>query len=151
MKLVKISNDFFEECKKHKLLQELLYNEDGRPSVLIIKLKYKNRYHKFVVPLHSNISPTTPKKQYMSLPPNKKTKKHHFHGIHYIKLFPINDKYVQTYLISDEFDILIKEIIDKNEYNIVNSCQQYLKECEIGKKHFMTPDIDGIINMLDNL
>lgn len=73
------------------------------PSVLIVRLKYKGNFHKFVVPLRSNISPTTPKNQYMSLPPNSKTKPHHSHGIHYIKIFPITDKYVQSYLISDPF------------------------------------------------
>lgn len=150
MKLVKISDAFFKECKKHHVHKELLYNEDGRPSVLIVKLKYKDKYHKFVVPLRSNISPTTPKKQYMSLPPNSKTKPHHSHGIHYIKLFPITDKYVQSYLISDPFDIMIKQIIDDNEKDIIRACQDYLTQCENGNKHFMTPDIDGIIEMLEN-
>lgn len=151
MRLVKIANKFFKECKKHKVADELLYNEDGRPSVLIMKLKYKNDYHKFVVPLRSNISPTTPKEQYFSLPPNSKTKKKHSHGIHYIKLFPITDKYVQSYLISEKFDLLVKKIIDENEQDIIQSCQEYLKQCENGKKHFMTPDIDGILKMLNEL
>lgn len=44
---------------------------------------------------------------------------------------------------------MIKNIIDKNERNIIQSCQKYLNECEEGKRHFMTPDIDGIISMLD--
>ena len=61
MKLVKISNEFFNECRKNNVHRELLFNEDGRPSVLIVKLKYKDQYHKFVVPLRSNISPKTPK------------------------------------------------------------------------------------------
>lgn len=150
MKLVKISNEFFVKCKKYNIAKELLYNEDGRPSVLIMKLRYKEQYHKFVVPLRSNISPTTPKDQYMSLPPNSKTKPHHSHGIHYIKIFPIKDEYVQSYLISDKFDLMIKKIIDENEADIVSACQDYLKKCELGKKHFMTPDIDGIIKMLDD-
>ena len=36
-----------------------------------------------------------------------------------------------------------------NESNIIQSCQTYLKQCESGNKHFMTPDIDGIIDMLN--
>ena len=148
MKLVKISNEFFNECRKNNVHRELLFNEDGRPSVLIVKLKYKDQYHKFVVPLRSNISPKTPKYQYFSLPPNQQTKPHHSHGIHYIKLFPIEDKYVQSYLINEPFDILVKKIIDDNETDIIKSCQEYLQQCESGNKHFMTPDIDGIMNML---
>ena len=136
MKLVKISNKFFNDCKKNNIHKELMFNEDGRPSVLIVR---------------SNISPTTPKNQYMSLPPNSKTKPHHSHGIHYIKIFPITDKYVQSYLISDPFDLMVKNIIDNNESEIIQACQDYLFECENGNKHFMTPDIDGIIKMLDML
>lgn len=147
MKLVKISNKFFNECKKHNVHKELLFNEDGRPSVLIMKLKYKEGYHKFVVPLRSNISPKTPKAQYMSLPPNKNTKPKHSHGIHYIKLFPIKNEYVQSYLINDPFDLMIKQIIDNNEKDIIEACQAYLVECENGNKHYMSPDIDGILNM----
>lgn len=151
MKLVKISNKFFNDCKKNNIHKELMFNEDGRPSILIVRLKYKGNFHKFVVPLRSNISPTTPKNQYMSLPPNSKTKPHHSHGIHYIKIFPITDKYVQSYLISDPFDLMVKNIIDNNESEIIQACQDYLFECENGNKHFMTPDIDGIIKMLDML
>lgn len=151
MKLVKVSNDFFNICKEHHVVKELLYNEDGRPSVLVMKLKYKGQYHKFVVPLRSNISPKTPKEQYMSLPPNSKTKPHHSHGIHYIKLFPIKDEYIQTYVISSKFDLMVKKIIDDNERDIVQSCQNYLQKCEEGNKHYMTPDIDGIICMFKDL
>lgn len=150
MKLVKVSNNFFDECKKNNVHQELLFNEDGRPSVLIVKLKYKGQYRKFVVPLRSNISPKAPSEQYFSLPPNSKTKVHHSHGIHYIKLFPIDDKYIQSYLISEKFDLLVKEIIDNNETIIIRACQEYLIKCENGNKHYMTPNIDGIIDMLDN-
>ena len=150
MKLVKISNKFFNECKKNNIHKELMFNEDGRPSVIIAKLKYKGHYHKFVIPLRSNISPRTPKNQYFPLPPNPKTKPHHSHGIHYIKLFPIDDRYVQSYLISERFDLLVKKIIDNNETAIIEACQDYLIQCEAGNKHFMTPDIDGIINMLKN-
>ena len=149
MRLVKINDTFFEECKAHNTEKELLFNENGRPSVLIVQLKYKGENRKFVVPLRSNISPSTPKEQYFSLPPNKNTKPHHSHGIHYIKLFPIRDEYVETYLISSQYDLNVKKIIDSHEDEIVKACQDYLVQCEQGKKHFMTPDIDGIVKWLD--
>ena len=103
------------------------------------------------VPLRSNISSRTPKEQFLSLPPNKNTRSNHSHGVHYVKLFPIVDEYVQTYLISDSFDLMVKNILDNNEKIIIDACQNYLKKCENGQKHFMTPDIDGIINMFDTI
>lgn len=136
------------ECRKRNTESELLYNENGRPSVLLVRLKYKENYHKFVVPLRSNISKKTPKYQYFPLPPNKNTKTGNSHGVHYIKLFPIKNIYVENYIISEQFDLMIKSILDKNEKTIINACQKYLNQCEAGYKHFMTPDIDGILNWL---
>lgn len=129
-----------------------MYNEAGRPCVLILQLHYKGNKHKFVVPLRSNISGRTPKEQFFSLPPNKDTKPGNSHGIHYIKLFPVSDKYIESYLIDeDSFKMMIKGIIDNkdNEKEIVIACQNYLKQCEAGNKHFMTPDIDGILSWLE--
>ena len=42
MRLVKISDSFFGECKKRGTESELLYNENGRPSVLLVHLKSLN-------------------------------------------------------------------------------------------------------------
>lgn len=149
MQLVKVDNQFYQECKKRGTDRELLNNKSGRPCVLIIKLKYKNQNHKFVVPLRSNISPNTPKDQYFSLPPNSATKNGNKHGVHFIKLFPIKSKYIQKYRISNNSQMeLIKSILDKNEKEIITSCQNYLYEYEQGKRHPMTPDIDGILSWL---
>ena len=148
MKLVKVSNKFFKDCKKHGTEKELMFNEDGRPSVLLVNLDYKGKKYKFVVPLRSNISGTAPKGQFLSLPPNKNTRPGHSHGVHYIKLFPIKDDYIESYLISEIYDKIVQAKIDKNEKVIVTACQNYLKQCELGEKHTMTPDIDGIISWL---
>lgn len=43
------------------------------------------------------------------------------------------------------------EIIDNNEDIVIAACQNYLIQCEEGKKHFMSPDIDGILAMFDKL
>lgn len=90
MQLVKVGEQFYQECKKHGTDKELLFNKSGRPCVLIVKLKYKGQNHKFVVPLRSNISANTPRNQYFALPPNSATKSGNRHGVHYIKLFPID-------------------------------------------------------------
>ena len=149
MQLVKVGTQFFEECKKRGTDKELLYNKNGRPCVLILKLKYKGKRHKFVVPIRSNISSNTPKKQYFSLPTNSVTKTGNRHGLHYIKLFPIDNKYIQKYRIdNNNYMLQIKSIIDKNEKEIVTSCQNYLCEYGQGKGSLMTPDIDGILSWI---
>lgn len=148
MNLVKIKESFFQECQRKGTDSELMYNENGRPNVLIVRLKYKGAFRKFVVPLRSNISGRAPSWQYFSLPPNQNTAMGNHHGIHYIKIFPISDRYVDNYLINTPFDLMVKGIIDAHEAEIVNACQNYLNQCENGNKHFMTPDIDGILQWL---
>lgn len=68
MQLVKVGDQFYQECKKQGTDQEMLFNKSGRPCVLIMKLKYKGKNRQFVVPLRSNIPSNVPKEQYFSLP-----------------------------------------------------------------------------------
>lgn len=126
-----------------------MFNKNGRPCVLIVQLKYKGKKQDFIVPIRSNIVSNTPKSQYFSLPPNASTKSGNRHGVHYIKLFPINKKYIQKYRINNnQFLLQVKSILDKNEKEIIVSCQNYLKEYENGNGHPMSPDIDGILSWL---
>lgn len=86
--------------------------------VLIIQLKYRGKRQDFIIPMRSNISANAPKSQYFPLPPNATTKPGNRHGVHYIKLFPIDKKYIQKYRIdNNSFLIQIKNILDKNERN----------------------------------
>jgi len=39
VQLVKVGEQFYQECKKHGTDKELLFNKSGRPCVLIVKLK----------------------------------------------------------------------------------------------------------------
>lgn len=140
---------FYQLCKQQGVDKELLFNENGRPCLLLIKLRYKNNLQDFVVPLRSNISSTTPSVQYFSLPPNSSTKKNRKHGVHYIKLFPVDRQYVDTYQVAgNKYYINILSIVNKYEKEIVQACQKYLNDCENGNKHVMTPDIDGILHIL---
>lgn len=151
MNLVKAKDEFYILCEDNGVNEELMLNEAGRPCVLIIQLLYKSKTRDFVVPLRSNISPKAPGWQYFNLPPNKKTKPKHHHGIHYIKIFPIHKDFIDTYLIScDKYYSTLLDFINKNEKRIVSECQEYLNQCEQGNKHAMTPDIDGILNVIDN-
>jgi len=149
MKLVKVKESFYELCKNNGCDSELMFNEQGRPCVLIVKLKYKNRLQKFVVPLRSNISSATPKNQYLSLPPNSNTKPKHRHGIHYIKLFPITNAYIDLYNINrDAYMQGVVKFINNKEAEIITNIQKYLMDCENGNKHNMTPQIDEIMELL---
>lgn len=149
MQLVKVSESFYQECKEHGTDKELLFNKGGRPCVLIVKLRYRGHNHKFVIPLRSNIAANIPKNQYFALPPNSGTKSGNRHGVHYIKLFPIDSKYIQKYRIENNaYMQQIKSILDKNEKMIITACQNYLHECEQGKRNPMSPDIDGILSWL---
>ena len=151
MKLVKVKDSFYELCRNAGCDDELLFNKDGRPCVLIMQLKYKAKLQNFVVPLRSNITPTTPGIQYFSLPPNNKTLPHHKHGIHYIKLFPITNQYIDMYHIDqDKYLRMIMNIINKNEATIINNTKKYLIDYENGLGHGMTPKIDDIIALLNN-
>ena len=149
MKLVKVKDEFYVRYRQEGTDAELMFNERGRPCVLMVQLHYKNGKHNFVIPLRSNISGKTPKSQYFSLPPNSETKSGNSHGNHYIKIFPIESRYIDSYEIdNDSYKMMIKRIIDKNEDKIIKACQDYLKECEKGNAHPMTPDIDGILKWI---
>ncbi len=151
LNLVKIKPSYVSECKKNDVDKEIMVSSAGRPCVLLMKLKYRGELRDFVVPLRSNISPSTPKEQYFALPNNKGTKMNHHHGIHYIKILPVSSKHLDKFQIEGDQNFnMIHNIINKSENKkaIIDACQTYLKEYENGKRHPMTPDIDGIIKKL---
>ena len=151
MKLVKVKPSFFALCKANGIDEkQLLQTKAGRPCVLIAKLRYKGDIRQFIIPLRSNIPGDTDKKEFFELPPNDKTAEGKYHGVHYNKLFPVSKKYIDQYRY-DKSNYLnsIKELIDNNVKIIVNACQEYLTEYESGNRHRFTPDIDGIIEVLD--
>ena len=138
IRLVKVKQEFYSLCQEHNVDEELLFNEAGRPCVLLIRMNYKNNVHDFVVPLRSNISARTPRNQYFALPPNSSTRPQCRHGIHYFKLFPIKREYIDSYIVNDEYHTRLLEIINRNKRQIIAACQDYLKQCESGNKHFIT-------------
>lgn len=150
MRIVKVSRSFFNDCIAHGTDGELLFNEQGRPCVLIVALMYRGKQHEFIVPMRSNISGTTPEEQYFPLPTTSHTRPGRKHGIHYIKLFPITNKYVQRYRLNteDKYWRATQAIIDSHEKEIVDACQNILNEYDAGNRHPMTPDIDGILTWL---
>ena len=100
--------------------------------------------------MKSNIKASENKKNYFPLPPNNRTKLGYHHGVFYIKLFPISDRYINSYYYNNNsFLVGVKKIIDKNEKEIISACQSYLDNYEKGIKTIFTPDIDKIIDFLD--
>ena len=112
MKLVSINQKLLDAFGTDS---EML-KKPGRPCVLVIKLKYKGRNMDFAIPLRSNISANTPKNQYFNLPTRSTTKAGNRHGIHYIKMFPIDKKYLLRYRTEgNDFATLIKTLLTKTK------------------------------------
>lgn len=142
MRLVTLKKN---DLQKYTIDPEML-QKAGRPCVLIVKLKYKGKRIDFAVPIRSNIHPSTPKDQYFPLPPRTTTKPKHRHGIHYIKMFPVDKSIVLRYRTSKNPNArLMKKVIDQNEKQIVLECQQYLTLYECGIRPQYSTDIDLLI------
>ena len=145
MKLVAIDEKLI---KKYKADTEVLHKK-GRPYVLVIRLKYKGKNQDFAIPLRSNIPASSPKNEYFALPPRSSTKPKNRHGIHYIKMFPVEKKYLNKYRTEgNKFAVLIQDIIDKNSKQIISECQTYLFEYEKGIKSEYSTDIDLLLSIL---
>lgn len=145
MKLVAIDTTLFD---KYKNDPEILM-KSKRPYVLVIRLKYKEKYYDFAVPIRSNISASVPKNQYFALPPRSTTRPKNRHGLHYIKMFPVTKQYLRRYRTEgNEFAILIQNFIDKNKKTIVNDCQAYLDAYAKGYHPPFSTDIDYLLSQL---
>ena len=122
-----------------------------RPFVIILNLQFRGVKREFAVPLRSNISASTPKEQYYSLPPRCTTLPNNKHGIHYLKMVPVQNVFFQKYIINDDYTKMIVNIINKNTKTIVTGCQCYLdRYTNFGKPQYAT-NIDMLITVLENL
>lgn len=144
MKLVTLKK---QDLAKYTADPEML-QKAGRPCVLVIRLKYKGKRIDFAVPIRSNISPSAPKDQYFPLPPNSKTKAKHRHGIHYIKMFPIDRSIAVRYRYQgNPSATLLKSVVDANEKQIIKECQDYLTNYEKGIRPVYSTDIDLLLTL----
>lgn len=145
MRIVTIS----EELLNVYYEDEQVLRKQTRPCVLIVRLKYKGEYHTFAVPLRSNIPPFVPRSQFFTLPPRKTTKPGHRHGIHYVKMFPIDEKYAYRFNMgSSKQQRAVMNLIDNNERRIVSECQSYLTAYENGLRPNYCTDIDLLLERL---
>ena len=145
MRLVTINS----AALKGYLADKEMLRKSSRPCALIVHLKYKGKRYDFAVPIRSNISPASPRNEFFPLPPRPSTKPKHYHGIHYIKMFPVRRAYTFEFRTQGNMAAtLMKAIIDKNEKQIVNECQQYLTDYENGKRSPYSTNIDFLINRI---
>lgn len=86
-------------CHQKEVIQ-VSKDENYCPFLIILKLKYKGKKYKFALPLRSNIG-NAPKETYFPLPNRKSTRTNRKHGLHYIKMFPIDSKYSRKYYFDD--------------------------------------------------
>ena len=116
MKVVSVSSDYFEEIAAGD--REFMLKH-GRPCALVVRLKFRGKRRDFAVPLRSNIAPNVPKWQYFPLPPRPATKPHHRHGLHYIKMFPIEKKYQRRFRMEgNAYYEKVQTILDESFWNL---------------------------------
>lgn len=146
MKLISIKRVLIE---RFSAVDSEVMTKDHRPTVLIVRLKYRGVNHDFAVPLRSNIAPDAQKDEYFALPNRSTTKQNHHHGLHYIKMFPVSKKYYELYRIEgDVASKLYLAFIDKHEKEIIAQCQAYLERFERGVCPPYCTNIDVLIDTL---
>lgn len=147
MRIVSISDDFL---KRFATGDREFMPKRGRPCLLVVRLKFRGRRRDFAVPFRSNIAPNIPKSQYFALPPRPTTKPQHRHGIHYIKMFPVERRFLRRFRTDgNSYYETIERILAKHEREIVSSCQHYLLAYErVGKPRYAV-DLDRLIALLD--
>ena len=124
--------------------------KQGRPCIVVVKLRFRGERRDFAVSLGSNIAPNVPKDQYFALPPRSTTRPGRRHGIHYIKMFSISRKCQRRFRTdgSPHYETLQK-IVDGNTKRIVAECQAYLDRYEAEGRPRDAVDIDRIIELFD--
>ena len=146
LKIVSISQEFFDLCGDDRELM----TKRNRPCIVVVRLRYKGKRRDFAVPLRSNIAPNVPKNQYFALPPRPTTKPGHRHGIHYIKMFPIQKRFQRKFRTEgSRYYETLQNTIDASTKRIVDECQAYLDRYEAEGRPMYAVDIDRIVDILD--
>lgn len=144
MKLKRIKEDYYQ--KIIGVDSEVLHNKGRRPYVIIMKLNYKGTLQNFAIPLRSNISVSAPRYTFFSLPKRSTTKDYHVHGLHYIKLVPICNRFLENIEMSDTYKFYL-EIIRKNKEQIRNEVQAILDQYGKGIIAKYSTNLDGLIEV----
>ena len=148
MKIVSVKRALLDEYRR---IDPEMLDKHGRPCLLVIRLKYKGKNRMFAVPFRSNIPGNVPKNQYFSLPPRSTTQSGKRHGIHYIKMFPVEKIFLERYRLDTPSSSLCASILEKNRRQIVEECQKYLKSYENGNCPPYSTSLDKLIEKLGQL
>lgn len=145
MQIVKIKPELIRKFGQDpQMLQK-----ENRPCVLVLRLHYKDAVYNFAVPVRSNIPAASPKNEYFPLPTRYTTKDHNRHGLHYIKMFPIDKQYYDKYRTENNMAAaLMKATIDNNTSQIVEDCQNYLNRYCDGYRPVYATDLDLLLSLL---
>ena len=147
MRIVSVADDYLERFGKGD--REFMLKR-GRPCIVVVRLRFRGKRRDFAVPFRSNIAPNVPKDQYFPLPPRAATKPRHRHGIHYIKMFPIEKRFQRRFRTKgNPYYETIQRILDENSKQIVNDCQRYLDMYEKRGRPKYAVDIDRLIGLLE--
>ncbi len=145
MKLVSIRSDLLTLYEQ----DEQVLKKSGRPYVAVMSLRFRDRMYHFAVPIRSNIPAAAPKEQYFALPPRPSTRPGNRHGLHYIKMFPVDRKHYMRYRTEgNDFAQMIEKIINKNTHRIVKECQSYLDRYAAGQRPRFSTDLDYLLSLL---
>jgi hypothetical protein len=156
LKIVSVKDDFFIENDLRNIESELIPNiENGhnRPYVIVIKLNFKGNEQDFAIPFRSNIAGYRDKSEYFALPPRKETKPRNIHGLHFIKMFPINKDYFirYNYPTDNASATLTKNFIEKNFTKLIDEAQNYIDKYEEGYRPQFCVDIGKLYNKIHKI
>lgn len=147
MRIVSIADEYIERYGRGD--REFMFKH-GRPCIVVVRLRFRGKRRDFAVPFRSNIAPNVPKDQYFALPPRSSTKPRHRHGIHYIKMFPIEKEFQRKFRTEGNiYYEAIQRIINSNSKQIVEACQRYLDDYEKHGRPRYAVDIDRLIRLID--
>lgn len=147
MRIVSVGDEFIE---RYGIGDREFMFKHGRPCILVVRLRFRGKRRDFAVPFRSNIAPNVPKDQYFALPPRPATRPGCRHGIHYIKMFPIERRFQRRFRTEgNPYYETIQRILDSHEKEIVQACQGYLDGYERNGRPRYAVDIDRIIGMLE--
>ncbi|MFL0194414.1 hypothetical protein ACJDU8_02330 [Clostridium sp. WILCCON 0269] len=152
LKVVNIKEEFFNIFD---FSTEIMTNEDNdnnRPFLLILSLRYKSKKQSFAIPFRSNIQVNkSTKGLYFPLPRRYTTRPHHAHGLHYIKIFPVLTKYCDKFVMNEsDYTAKLMQYIEKNISKIVGQAQEYLKKYEEGFRANYCTNIDRLLDTINN-
>ncbi|MGA3433089.1 hypothetical protein ACA584_15040 [Lactiplantibacillus plantarum] len=112
---------------------ELLYSDNPRANVLVVKMNFQGKKISFAIPWRSNLKKgATPPYCFYNLPNTTKTSQNRIACLDFTKAFPLPNKNINTYYnkynVNETKDAQTLMFIDKNIKNIISNFQAYLDQ-----------------------